>query len=162
MESRAVVMCDPNHGLFECSTFMNTAKIPHMILRAGELGYTRIHGQVHHCTLPTQAPIKSIYADEHLIECINDETSDVPVVLYNSNIPEGLDLFGFRYIHILSMHERYTKIQQMSGRINRMCHTTIADKEAFLYGMDDTDELETYQAAERAHTGWPCLNESIR
>jgi hypothetical protein len=74
----------------------------------------------------------------------NDHADTIPIMLYNSLKPEGVDLFHSVYMHVIPTGKEFKSLEQMVGRINRLCHTTHADKEImfYIFNQDDAERID--------------------
>jgi len=162
-EDRIVIMTDFQHGIIEFSTILEKFKITHVILQIEKrtAAYTGTQKQVYgyedgldQVDTTTIGTLK----DNKLVQFVNENPQNIPVVLFNSFVPEGISLFDTRNLHILTMDETYTNITQMIGRINRLCHTTKENKRIFMYCYKDSDEEARYRAEIEKRKAWSCLN----
>jgi hypothetical protein len=87
------------------------------------------------------------YVDTGITNLYNNHPRDIPVMIYNSIYPEGVDLFHTTNMYVIPSESEFSQLDQMVGRINRLCHTTSQDKKITFY--TDTvarqKEIEVYR-----------------
>jgi hypothetical protein len=162
-EDRIVVMIDFRYGLVELSKLLALRGKAHVILQiettsrrvTGNLA--QIHG-VSHSLPETTKSATGRYKDDVLVDFINEHTEDVPVVIYNSQNPEGINLQHATHMHVLPTSDSYTALTQMVGRINRMCHTTYNEKTVYMYVYPNSGDEKRIQDEHDKQTKWPRLN----
>ena len=162
-EDRVVVMLDFDHGLIEFSRILTHHKVPHAILQIEktDLDQNGGHRQLQLCGKGFKGDLSvngQTYFDNQLVDFVNENPHEVPVILYNSYIPEGVSLYNTRYLHVLSMDESYTNVSQMIGRINRMCNTTFNEKQLYMYVYKNSLEKDNYEKEVETRATWPRLN----
>ena len=162
-EDRIVIMTDLEHGIIEFSTILEKFKITHVILQIEKrtAAYTGSQKQVYGYAGDLDTKDQTIIGtlkDNKLVQFVNDNPQNIPVVLFNSFVPEGISLFDTRNLHILTMDTTYTNITQMIGRINRLCHMTKENKRIFMYCYKESGEEARYRTEIKNREGWPCLN----
>jgi hypothetical protein len=162
-EDRIVVMLDFEQGLVEFSKILKNHGVPHVILQIelSDAGQHGGHQQMHLCGdgfAGTKAVNGEMYMDNDLVEFVNTHREQVPVILFNSHIPEGISLYHTRRLHVMSMDQSYANISQMIGRINRLCHTTREDKELYLYVYGNSEEESLYMSEMTRRASWPRIN----
>jgi len=161
-DDRIVVMTDFEFGIIEFSKLLLSNKVPHVILQIEKAG-DELHGghkqlQLYNKGFSGKKSIRGTYMDNDLVAFTNANREHIPVILFNSYVPEGISLFHTRRLHVLDMGASYTNISQMIGRINRLCHTTDEDKELYFYVYENSDEQDKYVAEVNKRLNWPCLN----
>ena len=162
-DERIVIMTDFDYGIIEFSKLLISHKIIHVILQIEKSVsiMTGGHSQLQGCADDFNGGDRSEYGtfmDNKLVKFVNDNRKTVPVILFNSFVPEGISLFHTRHLHVLTMDTDYTNISQMIGRINRLCHTTHNDKEIYLYYYENTKEKDQYEKEYATRQRWPSLN----
>jgi hypothetical protein len=174
-EDRIVIMTDMNHGLMEFSKLLVNEEVPHAILQIEGFDKRQIdnHKQLQLCEKGFDTTKKATngtsYMDDDLIKFVNahnvkpaakreERWKNIPVIMFNSDIPEGVSLYNTRYLHILTMNRDHTNISQMMGRINRLCKTTKKQKEIYMYVYEDSDEKTNFLKEESKRQSWTHLN----
>ena len=166
-QDRSVVMIDIDHGLIELSRLLTRATIPHVILQI-ENSSSRQTGDVEQIQLCGAGGLSTselqraaggtTFMDDGLTKFVNMHVDEIPVVLFNSYVPEGISLFDVRNMHVVSMTDSFTNISQMIGRINRMCRPTQQDKCLYMYVYKGSREKFKYCNEENTRKRWPHLN----
>jgi hypothetical protein len=144
IENRSVIMLGFDDGLGMLAKILTNLKIPHIISQVEGSAKDRYRPQTHPQIYlgPDLKKSKSItanqkdgfYLDTFLTDYYNSHRESMPVMIYNSYRPEGVDLFYTTNMHILSTEmSTFEQLEQMVGRINRLCHTTNEGKNIVFY-----------------------------
>lgn len=163
-DDRIVIMTNFDHGLIEFSKLLVNENIPHTILQieGSSEKQTGKHNQLQlYDTGFDKSKVSTngvTYMDDELVKFVNSNKENIPVILFNSHIPEGISLYHTRNLHILTMDTTYANILQMMGRINRLCRTTKKKKDIYMYVFTDSKEQLSFSTEEKKQNSWPYLN----
>lgn len=161
-DDRIVVMTDFDYGIIEFSKLLSAQSVSHAILQI-EKTVSQVTGdrkqlQGYDKDFEGSRSIYGTFMDNTLVDYVNKNREHIPVILFNSYVPEGISLLHTRHLHVLTMDTLYTNISQMIGRINRLCNTTKNDKEIYLYCYTDSYEKQRYHTEYSKREDWPRLN----
>jgi hypothetical protein len=131
--ARHVVMISESRGLYEMSQLLRVQKKPHIIINIELFKRPAPIQQVNLIELPVHMDFRhnrqnGRILDDDLLSFIHSEACGPEVIIvYNSFLPEGISLYRITHMHIIDVDEKYGNVQQMMGRINRICHPTDID-----------------------------------
>jgi hypothetical protein len=162
-QDRVAVMTDFKHGIIEFSKVLVTHEVPHVIVQIEKYVSVQTGGQKQMQLCGNgfkgeKTANNQTFKDEGIIEYVNNYREEVPVILFNSYVPEGVSLLHTRHLHVLPMSETYTNISQMIGRINRLCNTTQQDKMLYMYVYKGSTEESNYNSELNSRLTWPHAN----
>ena len=146
-EWRFVIMVDWTNGLCEMSKLLQKYDVPHVIhgndKREHVLSQARMKQTYHldgaaeralqQCTMKPFSDREKYYIDSDLLTVFNTTTT-IPVLLTNVSSPEGFSVYRTSNLFVMTGDTLTgSGLTQACGRINRMCHKTVAHKDIRVY-----------------------------
>jgi hypothetical protein len=163
VEDRIVVMIDMEHGLIELPRIMTSLGMNHTVSQVADMNDTRVLcGNLQQISHPDESYQTTFLPETDITRLYNENPLKYPIMIYDAQHPEGIDLFQTTNMYIIPEFQSPPKLVQMIGRINRMCQTTLNDKNVFIYVQNDSDDETVYKDSKKEFANLVHLQTSVK